>query len=785
MKNSHSTRAVAIAAILYGAGAFTALADGKTYVDILKSGGPSSDRTAWVTGADYWPDGAAINDPSTDYRIASGYTVYTAGANVDILAGNSYTFGVVGGTDGRFNSRLANSWIVFPNEGVYLANGYFARGVEGSCAEIRGSVTVLSPKSEPFRIRNTVATSAGVPSSYLFAGSISSAGECGLALTWEKGSANAQSAAEAGVKWPVMFTNVNAFAAYHGAVTVNSNVVLVLPQTALPGNVDVKRHAALAVSNTVSMTTIGTLALDEDTILSLDASSSSGAMANIRVTDALTLPAGKVTLMCASLLPCGANAYPAITLAAGATGSLSHDNFALDVAGAPSTPWDAPYLETSTNTAGDVILSVVYPHEVVRQIVSDPLNAAPKYDTSSAFTNEAAWSDGNLPTNPAVAYLTGGNHLRTPYDPTGTFSFSGGVLVVDRYLILRQATNRLGNVYFTGNGRLMHYQDQSPDVFGDITVFGSGAVTSYGGETSDGLYAGFRIHAALHGSGTFTVSGNKSSVSMPGETILDGDASDFTGKIRVEAVSDASHGYPSLEKGYSILSVASAENLGAPLSAFTYDALRLDGMAVFKPLSTMTLAEATRGIFISVCGRIRTPEGVTLTVKPTITCDGLLRKEGAGELVIESATSVLSATSSVEVAEGTIRVRNAAAFGDMPVVLAAGAELVFDLVPNESMATYGVRDMATAPFTSATPGGPVSIRFDALGVSEEVLRSRAWAVPVFTVADATVAQSLKSSLLVQPPSKGFKVDIASTMIDADTVTISAILSPVALTVILR
>ena len=784
MKNSHSICAVAIAAVLSGVGAVTAFADGKTYVDILQSGGPSSDRTAWVTGANYWPDGAAINDPSTDYRIANGLTVYTAAANVDILAGNSYTFGIVGGTDGRFASRLANAWIMFPNEGVYLANGNFARSVSGSCAEIRGSVTVLSPKSAPFRIRNTVASSALVPSSYLFAGSISSSSECGLSLTWEKGSADAQSAAEAGVKWPVMFTNVNAFAAYHGLITVNSNVVLVLPQTTLPGSVDVKRHAALAVSNTVGMTTVGTLSLDEDTIPSLDTSVSSVAMANIRVTDTLTLPAGKVTLTCASLLSCGTNAYPAITLAAGATGSLSHDNFVLEVADAPSTPWDAPYLETSTNTAGDVILSVVYPHEVVKQIVSDPLNTAPKYDTSSAFTNEAAWSDGNLPTNPAVAYLTDGNYLRTPYDQTGTFSFSGGVLVVDRYLILRQATNLLGNVYFTGNGRLMHYQDQSPDVFGDITVYDRGAVTSYGGELIDGLYTGFRIHAALHGSGTFTVSGNKSSDSMPGETVLDGDASDFTGKFRVEAVSDASRGYPSLEKGYSILSVASG-GLGAPLTSFTYDALRLDGMAVFKPLSTMTLAETTRGIFISVCGRIRTPEGVTLTVKPIITCDGLLRKEGAGELTIESATSVLSATSSVEVVEGTIRARNTAAFGDMPVVLDAGTALVFDLMPNESMATYGIRDMATAPFTSATPGGSVTIRFDASGISEQVLRSRVWTVPIFTVADVTVAQSLMSSLLVRPPAKSFKVELSSRIIDADTVTISATLSPVGFTVILR
>lgn len=797
MKNVQLLAAVPV--ILSAVASFAA--DG--YVDMIKAP-PQQQKDGvtyidWIDHAEYWEEGAKLDDPETNYRIAGsgspGYILHGSGSSTKdtVLHGKSYTFGcLANGTTGGFSGRQANA-VEFPNDGAFLEKGQFRQLSSGNRLEIRGKVTVASPKTSPYEVLSShVVEDAKVdigfrPSSFLFSAKVVCPKDNCLKLSWQANNDNSKIYASAGRFWAVTFSGD--LSEFEGELSVATNVCLGVCDTSLPGGVTLNRHSQLAVSNATATAAIGSLTFVGDNSLVFKTDAANGRIGQIKVTKALTLPTDKVRLVFDSLYKLGPATYPLVTIGKDVATSVAKENFELTEKGAYEL--SAGELVEGTDTDGNKVFSVKYGKRFVTLLKNDPSNINIDYDTYSAFTNASSWSDSDWPTNKDAIYSTDAHFLRMPYDPKGTFTFAGHALFVDSTFFIRQLTNTFENLYLsgTGNAMLFNFYSFSSYLYGNLTVESrGGTLKSYAGfaQTNkvDKLLNGFRVHSALHGGGQLKITGNDGSVNMPTDIVIYRNAeSDFSGSFLVTLLSAPARSYPSLEKGYVTFCAEDASVLGVDLPAFKFDALQLEQMCRFRPLTTTTLAKASnRGIFIKGCGRIFTPEGVTFTVGPTVTYDGLFRKEGAGELILESAADVQSVTSAVEVVEGAVRARHADAFGAMPVTLDAGTTLVFDADPSDAdMKTKGIdRSAAETPFTVG--GGTLNVAIDG---SADTLRSGEHAVALFTVK-ATDAAALAAKVVVAKPCKGVRCRVETAPVaGTDKTLVSAIVEPTGMVLIFR
>ena len=606
-------------------------ADG--YVDMIKQPPVSGSYDDWLSQEQYWEEGAALPadvNSQENYRIANGYITHTASSGATVLHGNSYTYGIVGGKGGSLNGR-ANNYVLFPNEGVHLANGQFRQLSSGNRLEIRGKVTIDSPVSAPYEIVSSHVSASGDsfrPSSTLFSGDVICPASNGLALTWVKQNENSGKYAEAGGFWTVTFAGD--LSQYAGAITVASNICLDVC-TASIGRAAFARHSKLAVSGAMAIVTIENLELTADNAIRLETDVASGSVGQVRITKSLTLPSDRIRLEFDSLYVKGKADYPVLVIDKDAEADVDEDNFELmETNGLESV---RASLVKGLNEDGDVVFSLRYDKRLVKLIKSDPSNVNLEYDTYSAFTNSASWSDNDWPTNVDAVYNTDGKVLRMPFSSNGAFTFEGGALEVDGgTFLVRYPVNNFPNLTICNNGIIFGFNRFSQVLNGDLTIRDLGTLRTYGGsvDASDSYYRGFRVNSALHGSGKLKLTGNEGSVNMPTAIVFyPNSSSDFSGKIMLTMLANPKNDYPSLEKGYCEMIADDISVIGTDLSAFAYDALCIEQMCKFSVTRTMTLARSSnRGIYIRGCGRISVPEGASFTVEPTVTYDGRFRKEG-------------------------------------------------------------------------------------------------------------------------------------------------------------
>lgn len=251
---------------------------------------------------------------------------------------------------------------------------------------------------------------------------------------------------------------------------------------------------------------------------------------------------------------------------------------------------------------------------------------------SKFFSDGSFWSDGRIPHNDA------------DYLVASTNSFYPQESVKDLTAYMRSLT--------LGNGREMWlyntitYPDLS--LYGKASIVGSssfalsgsrlnipegqvGSMRPYGGAT-------FTVNIPLVGGGTLqTLNRGKADpygtgyVNFGNSTLyLTKECPDFTGTIYM--TSYAAGFYPYEINESTKLKIAKPLSLGAPRKEYTYDALRISEYGCLQPAESMTLDDATRGIYFDNYGRFLVDAGITLKVNERLTFNGTCEKCGAGTL---------------------------------------------------------------------------------------------------------------------------------------------------------
>ena len=259
-------------------------------------------------------------------------------------------------------------------------------------------------------------------------------------------------------------------------------------------------------------------------------------------------------------------------------------------------------------------------------------------------------------------------------------------------------------------------------------------------------------------SGTVTSSPRKAFVGLFGSNV------DFEGTITVK---QSASGTLANRLG-SNLAITNACNLGGPRPQWTYDALTLQNCCALHPLNSLTLDEATCGIYLSGAYAFFTvTNDVVFTCKERITYSGTLIKEGAGELAlggpqpyfVSDGTITPTANKNVlDIWDGTLRPVSAAAFQGLAVVVTnVHATLAMDVpAANDDgdIGQYGMLNTTwDAPLTVPDSGLIVQLR-DPLGVLESMRGT--YQVPICTV-NATARAALDGKLFAKSPSGEYGV----------------------------
>jgi hypothetical protein len=117
--------------------------------------------------------------------------------------------------------------------------------------------------------------------------------------------------------------------------------------------------------------------------------------------------------------------------------------------------------------------------------------------------------------------------------------------------------------------------------------------------------------------------------SCGGKAKLSGDNSRYSGKVHITCHTRESN--VRFDRSASLI-LTSPQELGGPRSSFAHDALKIDSFGVLDVRETMKLEEPTRGIFAADIARINVADGKKLSISETLTVNGRLYKENAGDL---------------------------------------------------------------------------------------------------------------------------------------------------------
>ena len=230
-----------------------------------------------------------------------------------------------------------------------------------------------------------------------------------------------------------------------------------------------------------------------------------------------------------------------------------------------------------------------------------------------------------------------------------------------------------------------------------------GNMRPYGGST-------FNVYAPITGGGIFQTL-NRGTARPSGVDTNFGNSTlnlmqaspDFTGKIRTWKYQNGTYPY-SLEDSTK-LGIAVPLALGGPLDTFMFDALELNVFGCLKPLASMTLDTANRGIFVNWFGRMLVESNLVFHVNERLTMGGTLEKMGAGTLWLGASAAPMftgtqlvdppsaagaDGTNLVRVLEGALGATTTNAVDGLALSFAEGGKLAVDLAATGDMATYGL-----------------------------------------------------------------------------------------------
>lgn len=316
------------------------------------------------------------------------------------------------------------------------------------------------------------------------------------------------------------------------------------------------------------------------------------------------------------------------------------------------------------------------------------------------FADGTYWSDGRTPHNDA------------DYLVASTNSFYPQESVKDLTSYMRSLA--------VGNSLEMWTYDHL--TLPDLTLYGDASIVTTGKHNLDGTF--LRIPEGQagglrpYGGGEYTllmplVGGGvlktlnrgkakpdgKTEVNFGASTIyLTRESPDFTGTFFMTKY--ASGMYPYTIEVSTKLKIAKPLCLGAPRATYTYDALTIAEYGCLQPVESMTLDDATRGIFFSGYGRFLVDEGVTFTVNERLTFGGTCEKCGPGTLWLGAAVAPKFGTAQSDtptsgknvlvVTDGALGVASKVAVEGLEVTFDAGTKLAVDANATGDAAKYGL-----------------------------------------------------------------------------------------------
>ncbi|MGN0853653.1 MAG: hypothetical protein ACI4Q3_09810 [Kiritimatiellia bacterium] len=269
---------------------------------------------------------------------------------------------------------------------------------------------------------------------------------------------------------------------------------------------------------------------------------------------------------------------------------------------------------------------------------------------------------------------------------------------------------------------------------GPYTLLGNAA--AYGNAEYGKMFC-YSIDAELRDSAgyTFTLSGGSNATHV---SYLTGTNGQYLGKFKVTNAKT-----PTDSSNSTIIAISHAKSLGGPLPSFTWDALSLGKHSLIRPLETMTLDAANRGISVEAPGGgFDVPDGVTLTILQTLRNNASTQatpiyKEGSGTLALggdvvhgwDGTNRVEGVNDFLLVHAGTVASVGKKGWNTLRLIFSEGAGIRVDPAATGDVGTYGLYlPQALAP---AEDGGTIAVTLPA---DYEAGSSAVFSATVCTVA---------------------------------------------------
>ena len=770
--NGRNLGTLALAATMLAA---TALADTATYsgnsgADIGFYGATWSPAT--LNPATIDPDDNGTNVSNHDYVVEGGKEITLKSA--EVVKARSFTLGVVGGKTGKWFGYYSATFL---NEGIFFANGAVRRRYDG-LGTIGGKATITSPASAPFVFTLSNYRTGG----YKFTGDFSGAADTGFRVALCDNCNYSLTIAFSGDASKFLG---RAVVDGETSATGAERATLRLDDTDFGGSVLVKTNGIFGVSagtgssvrslefepgaalSLAGPLTVGDLTLADGMSLPFSVSIDAGTCANfIAVTNSLAYGGdGRIVLDVGSAASVSSYRSSLVSIPLFSLPSdspLDEDDFTFGLEPG-RIALQAQLVMSVDDVTGVKTFSLVYYPRVSMQWPADA--ATYTEDASSAMTNAAQWTDGEIVhagahytvsrlTNPATG-KQGTSYIRTPYAPEGSFAFLGESLTLGYachiYLMSRVFEIPQFVAASTEGRENCVYCSYDSDVTfkGDIYITSGAKLVVQ--TVNDRL---FTHDGNLLGSGPLEIRGRgRSSNDTRGNFLIKGTNTAYTGKVKVTLSKDSTGAYPRfVGRRWTTLFVDDARNLGGPLAAFAYDAFTLENLSELVVGHDVAFTDQTRGLFLNWLSQLNVSNATTtLTLNQPVTVTGDVYKTGAGTLAAGGTLRFYSAegeildapaagaTNVLHVNEGTIRPLAARAFNGLDLVFAGGGLALDAAATDADLAAYGLVNLkSAAPLALATRTESVPVSFVNLPSNP----TEAFSVAVCTVPSASAADAL-------------------------------------------
>lgn len=202
-----------------------------------------------------------------------------------------------------------------------------------------------------------------------------------------------------------------------------------------------------------------------------------------------------------------------------------------------------------------------------------------------------------------------------------------------------------------------------------------------------------------------------------------------------------------------VLKFGKAANLGGAYVGTTpWKAFNVNNYSKVILTDSVTLDDATRGLYVDAGARFEVPADKTLAINYPITFGGEMIKLGAGRLELGGTVQFYDAATKAPVADppafdptatlsnlltvaaGSLKVTSAAAVDGVQVAFAEGTTLVVDAAATGDLWAFGAKNVKwETPFVSSAEDGKIAVAFEGELAGERVT------VPVCTISATATA----------------------------------------------